>query len=353
MAPLPASECISPAFQHTKRQFFQPFRFAFWLRLAILGFLTGELSGGGFNFNFRGFSNPRSSVHWPFPFPSLNPAQIALIVVVALALGMIFAVVFTYINSILRFVLFESILTGDTRIVEGWKKWRAHGRRFFVFQLLLLAVSTAFTAVLVGIPLAFLFFSGRLRHFHFELSMLLWIIPVVGILLVVSFVMAVVQVLTKDFVVPMMALEGIGWREGWSRFWPALKAKPGEYTVYLLLKIALRIGVGIVYGIAFFIVAMIILIPVILLVILGVAAAMGSSIVVKAILITIGIVVGIFVFGLLMLLSAFVGAPVAYFFPSYSVFFYASRYEPLGRIVYPASPPPAPFAPPQPPPATA
>ncbi len=354
MAPLSAAECISPAFQHTKRQFFKPFRFAFWLRLAVLGFFTGELGGGG-NFNFRGFSNSRSSGDWSSP--SLTAAQIALIVVVVFAAVMILAVIFTYINSILRFVLFESILNGDTRIAEGWKKWRAQGRSFFVFQLLLMVVSTAFVVILIGIPLAYLFFSGRLRPFHFELSMLLWIVPIVGILLLVSLVLAVVRVLTKDFVVPRMALEGIGWREGWSQFWPVLKEKPGDYVVYLLLKIALRIGIGIVYTIVFVVIAMFILFPVIFAVILGVAAGTGSTVLVKAILITIGILVGLVVISLLIFLSALIGAPIGYFFPSYAVFFYAGRYEPLGRIVFPAPPQapptPPPFAPPQPPPAMA
>ena len=37
-------------------------------------------------------------------------------------------------------------------------------------------------------------------------------------------VAAVVHVLTKDFVVPQMALEDIGAVEGWRRLWPMIQA---------------------------------------------------------------------------------------------------------------------------------
>jgi hypothetical protein len=34
-------------------------------------------------------------------------------------------------------------------------------------------------------------------------------------------------------------------------------------------------------------------------------------------------------------LMALIGAPVAFFFPSYAIYFFAGRYEALGRIVFP------------------
>jgi hypothetical protein len=40
----------------------------------------------------------------------------------------------------------------------------------------------------------------------------------------------IVHVLTKDFVIPQMALEDIGAMEGWSRLWPMLKSEKGGYA---------------------------------------------------------------------------------------------------------------------------
>jgi hypothetical protein len=77
-------------------------------------------------------------------------------------------------------------------------------------------------------------------------------------------------------------------------------------------------------------------IPTVFLVIAGVAVGAGATVVAKALLVTLGIVLGLLLGALVMALSAFIGAPVAFFFPAYAIYFFAGRYEPLGRIVFPA-----------------
>jgi hypothetical protein len=41
-ASLSAIDAISPAFDRARRQLFQPFRFAFWARMALVALATGE-----------------------------------------------------------------------------------------------------------------------------------------------------------------------------------------------------------------------------------------------------------------------------------------------------------------------
>ena len=58
--PFSAVDAISPAFEHTKRQLFQPFRIGQWVRLALVGLLAGELGSGGFKIpNLSNFNLPR------------------------------------------------------------------------------------------------------------------------------------------------------------------------------------------------------------------------------------------------------------------------------------------------------
>ena len=45
--PISAVDTITLAFQHTKRQLIQPFRFWQWTRLAFVGLLAGEMGSGG------------------------------------------------------------------------------------------------------------------------------------------------------------------------------------------------------------------------------------------------------------------------------------------------------------------
>ncbi len=44
----------------------------------------------------------------------------------------------------------------------------------------------------------------------------------------------VILVLTKDFVVPQMALEDIDAMEGWRRLWPMMQAPKREHTPLIL-----------------------------------------------------------------------------------------------------------------------
>lgn len=356
MIPLRASDCIAPALRHTGRQMFKPFRLGFWLRIAVLGLLTGELSaGGGCNFNFPSPSRPSpgGSPDFPWGMPNLTPPQIAALVAFGIAAFLVLFLVMTYINSVLRFVLFDSVLAGDTRIVEGWKARRSIGRKYFVWQLLLAGVSLVMAVLLVGLPVLFLLSRGILRFSQFDPRAILYLLPGVLAFMLYSLAVAVIGLIAKDFMVPIMALEGVGWREGWMRAWQIVKATPGDYFIFYLLKIVLRIGASIAHGIVTVMVSLIFIIPAVIIVVIGVAIATGASMVVKALLITIGIAALILFIVFLVALSAFIGAPVSYFFPSYSIFFFASRYEPLGRIVYPAPPPPPPTGIPEPPPVTA
>jgi hypothetical protein len=74
-----AVDTITPAFQHTKRQLFQPFRFGQWSRLAFVGLLAGELgSGGSSKFPTSLPRSPGSSGHGLGEiFPKIDPALLA------------------------------------------------------------------------------------------------------------------------------------------------------------------------------------------------------------------------------------------------------------------------------------
>ena len=55
--------------------------------------------------------------------------------------------------------------------------------------------------------------------------------------------------MTKDFVVPQMALEDVSAIEGWRRLWPRIKGEMGGYAAYIGMKIVMAIGAAIILGI--------------------------------------------------------------------------------------------------------
>src|SRR5208337_3901938 len=145
--PISAVDAISPAFQHAKQQLFQPFRFTQWVRLALVGFLAGELGSGGssFHYNLPSTHHSNGSEHF---LGAVLPPQfahymdlLATFIVPLIVFGLALLVLFLYINSVMRFILFDSIIAKECHIRRGWARRRYHGLRFFVWQLSLMLIS--------------------------------------------------------------------------------------------------------------------------------------------------------------------------------------------------------------------
>jgi hypothetical protein len=200
--------------------------------------------------------------------------------------------------------------------------------------------------VLVGIPAGLAFAAGWLKEPKEHVAPLaLGAIFVVFALLIFVFALALIFVLTKDFVVPQMALEDIGVMEGWRRLWWMIKAEKGGYAAYIGMKIVMAIGAGIMVGIAAVILGLIIAIPTIGLSILAVITGKSAGLTWNAYTITLAVVVGCVLLAGFMYVIALISVPVIVFFPAYSIYFFAARYPALSAALYPAPPAPVPQVP--------
>jgi hypothetical protein len=358
--PIFAVDAIALAVEHTKQQLFKPFRFGQWTKLAVVGLLAGELSsGGGFNgSNFHFPRHPGTSPHSVTPSLSgIDPALLIALISVIVIGAFVFGIILMYVSSVMRFVLLDSILAKQCRISRSWSLRQGPGWRYFLWKLLYLFVTIAGMVTLIGVPAAFAFALGWLRAPKEHLVSLI----LGGILLFFVFVaflvlISVIFVLTKDFVVPQMALEDIGAIEGWQRLWPMIQAEKAGYAGYLGMKILMAIGAGIVIGIATLILGLIIAIPTVGLSIIAVLTGKTAGLTWNAYTITLAVVVGSVLLAAFLYLIALISVPVIVFFPAYSIYFFASRYPRLSAALYPASAPAAPLIPsgiappPQPPP---
>jgi hypothetical protein len=340
--PISAIDTVTLAFEHTKQQLFKPFRFWQWTRLAVVGLLAGELgSGGGFNgSNFHFPRHPVTSPHSLSPgLAGINLALlgslIAVVVITAFALG----IILMYISSVMRFVLFDSIIAKECHISRGWSQRQGPGWRYFLWKLLYLFVTIAGLVVLVGIPAAFAFAVGWLKEpKEHVIPLVLGGIVLFFVFLIFLLAISVIFVLTKDFVVPQMALEDIGAIEGWSRLWPMIKDEMGAYAVYIGMKILMAIGAGIVIGIATLILGLFIAIPTVGLSILAVLTGKTAGLTWNAYTITLAVVVGSVLLAGFLYLIALISVPVIVFFPAYSIYFFAARYPALSVALYPPAP---------------
>lgn len=342
--PITAADSISLALEHTKQQLLRPFRIAQWTKLAFVGLLAGELGSKGCsrsNFNLPG--HPETAPHPGFPGslgidPALLAALSALLGAVIVA-GLAIGLILMYVGSVMRFVLFDSILSRECHIRWSWSRRLGDGWRYFVWKLLYLLLAAAGIAIVAGIPLVIAFTQGWIRQPKEHLPALVSG-GVILFLLLLCFAVAtaVIFILTKDFVVPQMALENVGAMEGWRRLWPMMQAETGAYAAYVGLKIVLAIVAGFIIGIATLILGVIFVVPTVGLSILAILTGKTAGMTWNAHTIFLAVAVGTILLAVFLYLVSLISVPAIVFFPAYSMHFFAGRYPRLAAALYPAPP---------------
>jgi len=164
-----------------------------------------------------------------------------------------------------------------------------------------------------------------------------------GLLFVLVVLGVSISVLAKDFVVPIMALDGVGIIEGWRRALSLMRGAKPRFAGYLGMKVVLAIASGIIFGILGTIAALVLVVPLVLVGVVIGAGAWLSGLTWTPTTIAATVVLGLIALGALIYVVSFVSVPSAVFFQSYTLHFYAGRYPPLGaalaRAPVPASPP--------------
>jgi hypothetical protein len=349
--PISAIDAISPAFEHTKQQLFQPFRPDQWAKLALVGLLAGELTTGSCgNFNTNVQLPKHSNSFAPAALPAIDPVLLALMIALLIVIGFAFFMLLFYLHSVMRFILFDSVITRRCEIGRQWNRRQRAALDYLIWQIGFALVTAAGLALLIGVPALFAFAAGWLTKPKEHLPPLI-LCGMALLLVVLAFLLVciVVEVFTRDFVVPQMALEDLSAFEAWGRLLPMLGAEKGSYFGYILMKMVMAIGVGIVLGIVATITILLALIPLggfgAIAVLTGKAVGLHWNLYT----ITFAIVVGSLILAVVFYLVAIVAVPAIVFFPAYSLYFLASRYPRLAMALQPSTPIPPPSQPAIPP----
>jgi hypothetical protein len=297
-----------------------------------VGLLAGEVGSGG-NLNLN--SGRGGGAH-PLGLPKIDPAILVGLIGTIIVTGLILFIVFLYISSVMRFILFDSILKRECHIREGWNRRQGIAWPYFLWQIGFTLVTFVVAVILFGIPALFVYTAGWFRNPKEHIAgLVLGGIVIVCLFLVFCIVVAVVHVMTKDFVVPQMALEGIGPIEAWRRLLRTLEAEKGSYAGYIGMKIVLAIGAAILVTIATVILGVIVAIPVVGVVVAAVLAGKTAGLTWNVFTITAAVVAGCILIAIFLYLVAMISVPVIVFFPAYSIYFFAARYRALSLALYP------------------
>lgn len=359
--PASAIDAINPAFDHVRAQLLRRFRFGQWVRLAVVGVLAGEMGSSGScntNVNFPGGKFPWP-VH-PHSMPNTtnaflpqqwmgHPVLFGSGIAILIAIGLALLVLMIYVSSVMRFILFDSIVAKECHIRAGWVRRKVPGFRLFVWQILFMVTTWAAMLMLIGGPVAYAWALGWFVHpGEHILRLVLAGLALFAVLFVVATAAVVIHVMTKDFVVPQMALEDISAFEGWRRLWLWLKHDASGYAGYIGMKIVLAIGATIAFAIVAGVALLIILIPMGGAGLVAVLSAKAAGWTWNFHTIALAVIIGVIALAILLFVAAMISVPIVVFFPAYSIYFFAPRYAQLAALLWPAPPslpPPAPTAP--------
>ena len=328
-----APECITLAFNRTARMLFRPFQIWLWARLGIVALMIGEVGTGGgpsganFNPNRGGrhlhlVTGLSSASGWEEVRPYMHWIVLGVAALLALVL------LWTYCASIYRFILLDSVLTGQCKLKEGWRRWKSCGAEYFVWIIGFGICSLLMVGAVIGLPIWSAYRAGWFDKSDQHIAALI----AGGILLALVFFallisLAAIDLLARDFLIPVMACEKVDALGGWRRLLGLLSADKTAYVVYVLMKVVLAVGSAIFFAIVDLFVILILLIPVIILgvfgVMIGQLAAWNTSVILLL------VALGLLVLAAILFVMGLVYAPGLVFFQSYAIEFFGARYEPL------------------------
>jgi len=323
-----AAEAITPAWEHAKAWLWQGTSKKVFLQLAAVATLAGTFSAtagfnsGNFRERMRGINARQHAANPQFAHaPHLHGAALIPIFIVLAVLG---AILF-YLSVRFKFVLVNALATRRREIRLIWDLYADITWQWIALTLVLTLVAAA---------LGFSAFFG-LRHTTLGQAGNVFMV-VLGILGGIA--LAIAAWILRDFVLPVLALEGATIGFAWERAMGVLSAEPGEFALYFLLKIVFTFLLAICRAIVFVIAAIVLVIP---FVIVGVIPAIflrhgALGLAGGLIFVLIALVLGLIYAAVCILLLVAINGPITAFFTSWGLYFYGGRYPLLGEMLEPS-----------------
>ena len=238
---------ISPAFEKVKTILFRPFDLGKWFIIGFCAWLAylgsgGGGGGGGGGRAGRGSYNAHEGLGQAKHFVLDNLHWIIPVAVVAVAVGIVFWLVFTWLSSRGRFMFLHCVAHNKAEVSIPWTKFRQHANSLFLFRIVLGLIGF----VVIGLPI--LFAVGCIVMMiagdgAFAIGLLGGIF--IGLIILVgAIIFGLIGKFTMDFVVPIMFLRTTSCTAGWREFLTILSVNKARFLLYILFQIVITIAIG-------------------------------------------------------------------------------------------------------------
>jgi len=227
---------IDSAIRRT-RDLLWPFQKGVWLRIALISLFIGWGGAGFPQPTWPSGNGSPSGDHPIFFMPDALPDMAGLIIAIFLLI-IVLALLFMLIGSIFQFVFVDCIRTRNVKIREYFRPRTEKGGRLFLFQLGIILLLLLLLAALI-IP--FIILAGGFA-FPAVVSLLLFI----PLLIILAIIVGIIQLITIDFVVPIMIRNDCGVIDGWKEFYGIIRTQWMQGIIYLIVRFLAVIGAGLV-----------------------------------------------------------------------------------------------------------
>lgn len=236
MPPLSAVDAIQPAWTHTRLLLWGRRDKRLLIKLTAVAFFAEV--GSGFS------SSMRSPGRLGHGLPGSMHTALLPVLIAAGVVGVLLGLVMFYVSSRLQFVLFHTVLRGETQVAPMWRRYGAATWRWIGLKLLFyLAVVLCMLPMILPAILLMVHSMPKTGGTGPALGALLAsIFGMIAAVFLVVFVAAILFVLLRDFGLPSMALEGTPLGETVRRVVALARAEPGPTALYLLMRFVLGVA---------------------------------------------------------------------------------------------------------------
>jgi len=250
---------VSHALDWTKRILFQPFDLYRWLVIGFTAWLAslGEWSGGGGGGGGGGIGGRGGGGASPTTigasarefwdnarlYVAENLTWLVPAVILATITLVVLGVLILWLSSRGRFMFLHNVALNQADIVAPWSTYQRQGNSLFFFRL-----SVALIGLLVSLPLLVLLAVSSIAMINSGSLTLGSTLLAIGAglgLIVLGIAFALVEKLTKDFVVPIMWMRQPSCLAAWKEYGALLRSHLGTFALYILFHILLTLGAGV------------------------------------------------------------------------------------------------------------
>jgi len=240
---------IGPAFERVKTILFRPFDFGKWFVIGFCAWLAylgsgggGGGGGGGNGRGGRGSYEVKEGLGEAKHFVMENLAWIIPVAILAVAVGIVLWLVFTWLSSRGRFMFLHCVAHNKAEVSTPWTKFRQHANSLFLFRIVLGLISF----VVIGLPIL-LAVGCIVMMIAGDGALAIGILGgiLIGLIfLVSSIIFALISKFTMDFVVPIMFLRTTSCTAGWREFLTILSVNKARFALYILFQIVIGMVIG-------------------------------------------------------------------------------------------------------------